>query len=243
MITAQTVSIIPKFGASISHAYLPESTVNVGPGIVSTREESKNAATGITGGVAVNIKVSKIFSFQPELLYIQKGFTTISSSGSSSSFDYSQKISYLEIPLLAKANYNIGKLQLHVIAGPSVAFALGGNYNYTIHEHGLEFSESGTIYFKNQPSGYNGNNQYYTKSAYNRVDLGLQLGGGIGYKVGPGTLILDARYGIGFINFERKQTNNTNNGINYFYYNNTSQFRALAITLGYAIPINKKSRS
>jgi hypothetical protein len=236
-ITAQNISIMPKLGTSISHAYQVEQTIG-GSWFGVTKEDNKTSTTGLTGGVAVNITLSRIFSFQPELLYIQKGYTTNTVQDTIYKTSYSRKISYMEMPLLVKASYNIGKLKLHAIAGPSLAFALGGNYKDQSEYLGKTTSGSGTIYFKSWPAGYNGNNQYYTAADHNRVDIGLQFGGGVGYELGPGTIILDARYGIGLINFERK-LNNGNPGSNPF--NNVSKFRALAITLGYSIPLHTQN--
>jgi hypothetical protein len=212
--------IMPKAGTSISHMNL--STDVSGGG-------TEKAIAGFTGGAALEIKSGNVFSFQPELLYVSKGYST-SSNMFGFSYTYTQKVSYLEMPLLAKFSYTKEKFRVFGLIGPSLAYGLGGQYKYT-----GDYTESGTIYFKDTPANYNAltnHNAYYNSKETNQFDLGLQVGGGIGYEVGPGIVTLDARYGTGFINLYNKAYQPTTPN-----FNNTSTYRVLAITLGYAIKI------
>ncbi len=56
----------------------------------------------------------------------------------------------------------------------------------------------------------------------NRVDVGLQLGVGVGLQTGPGALLLDVRSVLGLTNFEKSAGGKS---------------RTVALTLGYALPI------
>jgi hypothetical protein len=45
---------------------------------------------------------------------------------------------------------------------------------------------------------------YYLDPAYNRrSDFGMQLGGGVGKKLGPGRMELDVRFGFGFVDLNK----------------------------------------
>ena len=212
------VYIMPKAGAAFSHMQLANDISYNG---------NLKAISGFTGGAAIEAKMSSFFSWQAELLFVTKGFSD-KFSGPGYSYTYSQKISYLEIPLLAKGNFTQGKFKAFILAGPSIAYGLGGKYAYS-----GSYTSSGTIYFKSAPANYTGNDSYYNKNETNQIDIGLQFGGGVGYELGPGVIILDARYGMGFIDLYKKAYGNATNP----NFDNTSKYRVFALTIGYAIKI------
>ena len=112
----------------------------------------------------------------------------------------------MELPVLAKINFGGESFRLYVNGGPSVAYALFGKTNNT----DIEFGDGADVSFNN------------------RIDLGLQFGGGIGFKAGPGDILLDARYGLGLSNLLDESVAGTDNEL---------QNRVFAFTLGYAIPL------
>jgi hypothetical protein len=209
------IYIMPKVGFAFSHMQLANDISYNG---------NLKAITGFTGGGAIEAKMSKFFSWQAELLFVTKGYSD-KYTGPGYSYTYSQKISYLEIPLLAKGNLTQGKFKAFVLVGPSVAYGLGGKF-----ANSGSYTQSGTIDFKSGTS--TATTFYYNKNETNQIDIGLQFGGGLGYELGPGVIILDARYGMGFIDLYKKAYNPT--AVNF---DNTSKYRVFALTIGYAIKI------
>jgi hypothetical protein len=162
--------------------------------------------TGFVGGLGFSIPVTadNFFAIQPELLYIQKGAKFNSNLSTTRVGD--TYINYFELPVLAKINFGGESFRLYVNGGPSVSYALFGRTNNT----DIEFGDGADVSFNN------------------RIDLGLQFGGGIGFKAGPGDILLDARYGLGMSNLLDEPIAGTDNEL---------QNRVYAFTIGYAIPL------
>ena len=80
---------------------------------------------GFTAGVLVDIPMSKQFSFQPALNYVQKG-----SKDETTEPGYTYKVkttlSYLELPLNVLYNTRGSKGNFFIGAGPSLSFGLSG---------------------------------------------------------------------------------------------------------------------
>lgn len=112
-------------------------------------------------------------------------------------------LNYLSLPLLLKVNFGMENVPIYVNAGPAFGYALNG-------------------------SGRNGNNEFNI-SDLNRLDIGLQFGGGVGVKAGPGSVLLDARYGFGLTNISNLD------GVPDSQ--NKSRNNSIMFTLGYAIPL------
>ena len=207
--TAQAqVSIIPKAGLTISNVAFKE------------EEEGQKSTTGFLVGAGFNFPLSEdgFFSIQPELLYIQKGFGGESTNnGINSKTD--NHFNYLELPLLAKISFGSETVKGYVNAGPSIGYALNGK----LSSGGISVAYK----FGKEPSNYNGSDIYVDA---NRLDFGLQFGGGVGFQVGPGSLLLDLRYGYGLTHLLKEQTGQQSG-------DNKSQNRVIAISLGYAIPL------
>ena len=108
---------------------------------------------------------------------------------------------YAQLPLLLKINFGMEDFPIYVNAGPSFGYLL--NSPARIGETPL-----------NDPK---------------RLDIGLQFGGGLGVKAGPGSVMLDARYGFGITDiYNLSGVPDSQNKSK----NNVFQF-----TLGYAIPL------
>ncbi|GAB4401346.1 MAG: hypothetical protein OHK0053_23910 [Microscillaceae bacterium] len=103
-----------------------------------------------------------------------------------------------------------------MLAGPSFGIGLGGKAEASA----LGFSESIDIKFGDD----DGSGDLYLD---NRLDFGLQFGGGVSLQLGPGSVVLDARYGLGLSNwFEEEDLIDTQ-----------SSNRTFALSLGYMIPL------
>lgn len=110
-------------------------------------------------------------------------------------------VNYVQLPLLVKVNFGEENLPIYVNAGPSFGYLLNDPVNL------------GTMTFTNP----------------NKLDIGLQFGGGVGFGLGPGSLMLDARYGFGLTDIRNES------GVADSM--NKSKNNVFQFTLGYAIPL------
>ncbi len=190
------ITIIPKIGISVSKVAYEVPVVNID-------KDDLESVTGLVLGAGLEYKVNDLFSFQPELLYIQKGGRI-----DLGIVEGETKLNYLEIPLLAKFNFAVDPVKLYLNAGPSLGFGIGGENKGNI----LGFGGSGDIDF--------GDGDDELKP----VDVGLQVGGGVGYPLGQGTLLLDLRYGAGLSNLSNAED---------FMFKN----RTFTVAVGYAFSL------
>jgi hypothetical protein len=214
------VSLIPKAGVTVTNMAYKD------------KEEGQKSKVGAVVGLGLNLPVSEIFSVQPELLYIQKGYS-IDLEETIMGRKFSEKsktgMNHIEMPVLAKASFGSEAVKAYINAGPSVGFALGGHYSY--QSTGMfNMESSGKIRFG---EGEDDETLYLDTEDYNRIDVGMQFGGGVALKAGPGSLLLDARYGLGLSNFWKTPEGESSEDYK-------SRNRVFAISVGYAIPFGGK---
>jgi hypothetical protein len=203
----QAQTFIPRAGITISTLQAED--------FVKEMDNEIQSQTGFVIGVAYAIPVGTfakgIFSLQPELSFVQKGFkvdATGDFAGSESYFHLTTQqeytINYLEIPVLAKYEFGSDKLRIALQAGPSLAFGLDGKYKSTMHiEDEFEYDETtnseGDIRFYDS-------DEVNTTSFDHNVDFGLQAGAGITIF---DRVALDVRYGMSLtdLNHEEKSKN------------------------------------
>jgi hypothetical protein len=176
-ISVAQVTIIPKVGLSLCYLATHDDDY-------WTEFKSK---TGVALGVATNVSISKVFSVQPEILYVNKGFRVESTQttpdagySTSHTLKVTDRINYLEIPVLARFTFG-STTKFYFYGGPSVSFGLGGKakdtYVHTIsYDNGPSHTGGGVIEgkikFGPQPDYYGGNDTYIN----NRVDVGAKFG-------------------------------------------------------------------
>ena len=201
LLRAQT--FIPRAGLTISTLQADD--------FVKDMDNKIQSQSGFVIGLAYAIPVGTfakgIFSVQPELSFIQKGFkvdATGEFAGSESyyTFDTQQEytINYLEIPVLAKYEFGSEKLRVAIQAGPSLAFGLNGKYKSIMHiQDEFEYDETtnteGDIRFYDS-------DETNTTSFDHNVDFGLQAGAGITVF---DRIALDVRYGLSLTNLNHEE--------------------------------------
>lgn len=178
---AQT--IIPKAGVTLSKISLEDSDTDL------------KSSLGFTLGVGFNFPINKMFSVQPELSFVQKGFKEeagFSEGALTVKAEDTYKINYLELPVLARATFG-SNTKFFLNAGPSFGFGLGGKYKYdfSVSYQGQAESNSGDAKIK-----FGDNDDEESEDIYvdNRIDLGLQFGGGV---IIADKVMIDIRYGLG----------------------------------------------
>lgn len=131
---------------------------------------------GFHFGAIVEIPVSDVFAVQPELIFSTQGsqFTLEDFDGFESfTFDTTFKLSYLNLPIMAKY-YVAEGLSLQV--GPQLGFLLDAKVKVEVE--GTEVEDD-------------------AKEAFKGVDFGLNFG--LGYQLEAG-VFFDARYNLGLSN-------------------------------------------
>jgi hypothetical protein len=205
LLRAQT--FIPRAGITISTLQTDD--------FVREMDNKIQSQSGFVIGLAYAIPIGTfakgIFSLQPELSFIQKGFKVDASgdfAGSESYYHLTTQqeytINYLEIPVLAKYEFGSDKLRVAIQAGPSLAFGLGGKYKSTMRIRD-EFEYDDTTNSEGDIRFYNSDETNTTSFDHN-VDFGLQAGAGLTVL---DHISLDVRYGVSFtnINHEEKSKN------------------------------------
>ncbi len=162
--------------------------------------------TGIHFAVPLEIKLSNIFSIQPEFNFTQKGsrvMTTTTSGGITTQTDTKNKINYVEFPLLLRGLIGGERLGFYLQAGPSVGYAAGGSV-----ESNSKSTVGGVLQISDKSSKYD-----FARS--NRLDYGVHLGGGLQLGLGSNRLVIDVRYLYGLQDFDKDNNSVkiTNRGI------------------------------
>lgn len=148
-----------------------------------------NPITSYSAGVTANIKITRILSTQPEILYSTKGvkfnfYHSFSEKNISNSWTYN--LSYLQIPILMKLSlFGDAKLNPYLLFGPSFNFLLSAKLKTSYIIPGV-------------------GNPQDRKRGFDTFDLGLIPGAGVEYKYNSGAVSFEVRYeyGYDFINNE-----------------------------------------
>jgi hypothetical protein len=223
------VSIIPKAGFTLATQRFEK--------MRSADDQTIKIIRGFTAGIGFNVPVgkNKLFSIQPELVYIQKGYLAEYYAGIASTTISHHLLNYLEMPVLGQVRFGTAQIKVVATAGPSLAYGLNGRYAHSnTNELFSDYSER--VRFRKAPANASPDVRYLDPAYFNRLDLGVQAGLGIGLAAGRGVLQLEARYGHGLTHFFK------GNDDNYRPYDDHPNYwnRAAAFTLGYAIPLKGK---
>ena len=167
---------------------------------------------GINAGIFANFQLGSIVALQPEVTFSQKGFTASWDNSDSSS---TLNTSYLDMPLMIEAGFAMGKnFRVFANAGPNVSYLI-----------------------KAEEEFYNSMNGETTTTEYNfdiesleRLDIGVNFGGGISFRTNRWKYTLDARYNMGlkeimatenamdFVENAKHRVTNISIGISYFVF-------------------------
>lgn len=146
----------------------------------------KKSRVGIVAGGFVTIPLNDQFSLQPELLLSMKG-AKYEAAGTGWTYDTTSKLTYIEIPILAKLNIQTeGSVKPNVFLGPSIGIKASAKIETEVSPDPLAGITSGEEDMEDVKS----------------LDLGLAIGGGIDIEAGTGKVTLDARYTMGLTSID-----------------------------------------
>jgi hypothetical protein len=135
----------------------------LGVGSFLLNEDATDPYMGYGGGVVANFALGKHFSFQPEVLYTQQGYTYKSAERKISKF-----ANMIQVPLLLKYSFGASNRGLFVNVGPYGNYVINGVVKYG--------SEKQTI-----------------KPEKTIIDYGVAAGLGVAVPLGRGRLLIEAR--------------------------------------------------
>ena len=147
---------------------------------------------GLYIAVPFEVSVTNGFFLQPELAYTRKGVRMESKeTGEIGTFEMQArtKFDYFSLDMLLKGKFGSNVPQFYVLAGPGLAYATHGKVTaeFTV-TNGTSTTEKETedIDFKDDE--------------VSRFDFTVLFGGGVEVPLGPGRMVLDARYNLGLQN-------------------------------------------
>jgi len=184
-LTFAQFQIGPKFGVNFSKQKASDMGDNpFTPNMVTDFNADVRNKTGASIGLMMNIAGNHVFNFQPEFMYVSRGYVSVDSLNNSSR----QVNKYLDVNLL----FNLGKTtenwRVYGIFGPSLDFWLSK----------ATYDKDGKFIDKSDEFDNNTNFFGITVTDF-PVDFSFIIGAGFKYKLGPGWLCLSPRYQIGFI--------------------------------------------
>ena len=165
-----------------SEAFSQNLGVKAGLNLSTIHSKNRNSNIklnpGFHIGVTAELPIDEIFTFNPELLLTSKGHIYNPKEediGSGQTLDLKQKdnIYYLEIPLIAKTTFKIGKNKIYFNLGPYLSIGLFGNIAYE-SKSSFDFANSST----KTKITWGGENY----PSYKRFDYGITSGGGVEIK-------------------------------------------------------------
>ncbi|MDX2136064.1 MAG: porin family protein [Saprospiraceae bacterium] len=140
-----------------------------------------DSRVGFLFGAVAEFRFNDNIAVQPELNFIQKGFSDDIDLFPSGSEEIQLILNYLEIPILFKAGGSVGSnLRLDGLVGPSFGFGIGDA--------------------KIKVDDEDDNIDWEDDLGFQRFDFGVQIGGMVSYNVGGADLFLDGRYLLGLSN-------------------------------------------
>lgn len=142
--------------------------------------ETSDTKLGFAAGVYAEFPLTNIFSFQPELMFVQKGGSDDGDffdddddffNGDTNSETQKLTLNYLDVPLLGRANIPLeADFTPYVVAGPSIGYLLSASVN-DVDDDDLD-------------------------ELFKSLNFGFIIGAGVEF----GNLVVDLRYDIGLSN-------------------------------------------
>lgn len=162
----------------------------------------------------IEIPIKNKLSLQPEFSFIQKGIKA-NLHGGYINYTEIMKLSYLEVPFLAKLNIvTTSKIKLEFILGPGMGYAING------YIYGGETDKQ----------SYRRVNQLSFDNDMKRITLNINVGSNLQLTKKDGNIVFDIRYQHGLSNDARD---------NQYTSNPVFKSRGLIFSAGYMIPFKK----
>lgn len=141
-------------------------------------DDDQKTQQGVTSGIGFQFGLGEKFAIQPEVMFNKKG-TRYKYEFEGVDYVEGVNASYLNIPILLKVKIPAGAVVPNFYVGPDMGILLGAKYYAEVDGDKDDVD---------------------VKDDFEPIDFGLAMGGGLDFKAGPGRVILDVRYTLGFSN-------------------------------------------
>lgn len=159
---------------------LNDGLVSLGFTNVSVDEKRR---IGFSAGAFFTYSINEMFAVQPEILFTMKGSkydTEATLSGITVKTTATEKLNYLEIPVLAKVVIPVeGKFSPNLFAGPYFAIKLSAKVKAEATVSGITVEAEAD------------------DDDVRSFDYGMVFGGGVDYSLATGKVTFDVRYSLG----------------------------------------------
>ncbi len=172
---------------------------------------------GFTGGIFATIGLVDMIAIQPEVLFLMGGDAYSEDAAPwDGKIKYTDHINYLSIPVLVKVRFGDG-IQGSIFAGPNILLKLGNGKS----KMNATDSDLQDIIEAMELDEYE-----YDKEDYESLVIAAVAGAEIGFPVGTGYLVVDARYQLGFTNI-----------LNEDVWTEDFKSSAIILMVGFRIPV------
>ncbi|MEI6277528.1 MAG: porin family protein [Prolixibacteraceae bacterium] len=179
-----------------------------------SEDNQRSTLAGLQVSLIGKYKINKLLGLQAELQYIQKGEGKENTGSPEIPYKAKLRLKYLTLPLMATVTHSFGKIVVYGNLGLYFGYATGA---VTVVKEPIESKTS----------------KFFGDGALRGFDMGLCIGAAAGYPFGPGNIIFDIRYDLGFIDIYR--TPDRLQGTNY----KATCNRTFGMAVGYLIPLGK----
>lgn len=182
---------------------------------------------GVNAGLFVNIQLGNIMAVQPEVSFSQKGFRASWDGNSDSSSTLNT--SYLDMPLMLEAGFALGdRFRVFANAGPNVSYLLEAEQQF----YDALNNETTTVPYD------------FSTEALERLDIGVNFGGGFSLRMNRWKYTLGVRYNMGlkeilattdamdFIQSAKHRVTNISLGVSYFVFGGKGKLAKTAVPSG-----------
>lgn len=136
-------------------------------------------------GATAEMPINEMFSFETGLLLSTKG-TKMSEEEDGDKYEGKINLMYLDIPLNAKASFDIGGAKLYGTFGPYIGMGLSGKIKSEVTYNGETETDEETVEWGSDEE----------EDDLKRLDFGLAVGGGVEIK----SFQIGLTYGLGLAN-------------------------------------------
>tara|TARA_R110002049_G_scaffold171016_3_gene337612 strand:+ start:5428 stop:6078 length:651 start_codon:yes stop_codon:yes gene_type:complete len=171
ILTTLLLFFIPKVNAQSENEWGVKGGLNFS-NFYNDEIDDQDMRVGYNFGLFFKAQIVDFLAIQPEVLYSTKGATTKYNNFLTGDAEFTQKLNYIEVPVLAVLNLT-DNLNIH--AGPYAAYLM----NASIENE----AENSTFDFVDE----------LDESDFNRLDYGLAVGAGLEFDV----IRFGARYNLG----------------------------------------------
>ena len=150
-----------------------------------TYTDNNKLSPGFNAGVTVEFSSVGIFGFETGLMLMTKGFR-YEEKGADYNFSEKANVYYIDVPITAKATFDVGGPKIYALLGPFVGVGITGKYKWD--DTYMGYTDSGT---ETVTWGSDADND-----DFKRLDYGII--GGAGAQIN--SIKLEITYGLGLAN-------------------------------------------